>query len=119
MDRFSNYREFPTPITNEMLDDSCLHCRSSQGVKGLPTDQCKHFHTLSEENFINDHQWYDAPLCNILHKAGDNVLEMRLRQWARSKGQILLKWRCPTSENAACIDMHESITPIAHMYPLL
>lgn len=75
----------------DLLASSCPFCEEA----GYPTAECRHLHVLKEADFLRDPSWMTAPSIFPGHSGEQAVLLMKMQQFAKERGQILLRWIKP------------------------
>ena len=79
------------PFSGTLLDKDCVLCRAA----GRPTQECAHFHELTAQDVAEDPSWIQAPIISLGHSVSYRLLEEKISQFARLKGQLVFRWRCP------------------------
>ena len=79
------------PITKQLMRTTCDLCEAAN----KPTEGCRHFHTLSKNDFINDPSWYLARQIFITWDAAWAVAVKRMSQFAALNNTCVLRWRLP------------------------
>jgi len=80
------------PFSGTLLDKDCVLCRTA----GKPTQECAHFHELTAQDVAEDPSWIQAPIISLGHSVSYRLLEEKISQFARLKGQLVFRWRCPS-----------------------
>ena len=88
-----NTKDHLYPLTNSILASECLECRNS----GYPTENCKHLHQLSTDDFSRDTEWIHTKICFGTNRAIQSVILLLMTQYARSHGLPVIRWRLPSN----------------------